>query len=50
MLFSILVFPGDYLETHLWRVGAVDGATTYAFRTARGSDLVLTDGLAIVAD
>ncbi|BDT85212.1 MaoC/PaaZ C-terminal domain-containing protein [Nocardia cyriacigeorgica] len=48
--FSKMVFPGDDLETQIWRVGAEDGATTYAFRTARGADLVLTDGLAVVTD
>ncbi len=48
--FSKMVFPGDDLETRIWRIGAADGGTAYAFRTARGTDLVLTDGLAVVAD
>ncbi|WP_280229987.1 MaoC/PaaZ C-terminal domain-containing protein, partial [Nocardia cyriacigeorgica] len=48
--FSKLVFPGDALETQFWGVGAEDGPTTSAFRPARGADLVLTDGLAVVAD
>ena len=48
--FSALVFPGDDIETRIWRIGTADGDTSYAFRTERGTDLVLTDGLAVVAD
>ncbi|MBF6145004.1 MaoC/PaaZ C-terminal domain-containing protein [Nocardia nova] len=48
--FSKMVFPGDDLETQIWKVGSTGSDTTYAFRTARGTDLVLTDGLAVVAD
>ncbi|MDF3340863.1 MaoC/PaaZ C-terminal domain-containing protein [Mycolicibacterium septicum] len=44
--FSKMVLPGDDLETRIWRKGTADGVTTYAFETARGSDLVITDGLA----
>ncbi|GAB10343.1 hypothetical protein GOARA_056_00900 [Gordonia araii NBRC 100433] len=48
--FSKMVFPGDDLETRIWRTGSADGRTTYAFETVRGEDVVLTDGLAVVAD
>lgn len=48
--FSKMVLPGDDLETRIWRRGSADGVTTYAFETARGSDLVITDGLAEIAE
>ena len=48
--FSKMVFPGDDLETRIWRTGSANGVTTYAFETARGDDLVITDGLAEIAD
>lgn len=44
--FSQMVFPGDDLETRIWRQGTVSGVTTYGFETARGQDLVIADGLA----
>ncbi|GAB3207599.1 hypothetical protein GCM10027262_21570 [Nocardia tengchongensis] len=47
--FSKLVFPGDDLETQIWKVGSANGITTYAFRTVRGEDTVLSDGLAEIA-
>ncbi|WP_306360480.1 MaoC/PaaZ C-terminal domain-containing protein [Nocardia sp. CC227C] len=48
--FSKMVFPDDDLETRIWRTGSENGRTSYAFVTARGDDLVLTDGVAVVAD
>lgn len=48
--FSKMVFPGDDLETRIWRQGSANGETTYAFVTGRGADLVLTDGIAVIAD
>lgn len=48
--FSKMVFPNDDLETRMWKTGSDNGSTTYAFETGRGSELVLTDGLAVVAD
>ncbi|WP_062982894.1 MaoC/PaaZ C-terminal domain-containing protein [Nocardia anaemiae] len=48
--FAKMVFPGDDLETRIWRVGSENGVTTYAFETVRGEDVVLSDGLAEVAD
>jgi acyl dehydratase len=44
--FAKMVLPGDDLETRIWKTRAHDGVTTYAFETARGEDLVITDGLA----
>ncbi|MEX3649847.1 MaoC/PaaZ C-terminal domain-containing protein [Mycolicibacterium porcinum] len=48
--FSKMVLPGDDLETRIWRAGSSGGVTTYAFETARGSDLVITDGLAEITE
>jgi len=52
--FSKPVLPGDDLETRIWRVGSADGTTSYAFETVRsrgdGEELVITDGLAVIAD
>lgn len=48
--FSKMVLPGDDLETRIWQKGSADGITSYAFETARGSDLVITDGLAEIAE
>ena len=48
--FAKMVFPGDDLETRIWKVGSADGITTYAFETVRGEDVVLSDGLAEIAD
>jgi len=48
--FSKMVIPGDDLETRIWKVGTENGLSTYAFETARGDDLVITDGLAEIAD
>ncbi|MFI1915191.1 MaoC/PaaZ C-terminal domain-containing protein [Nocardia sp. NPDC020380] len=48
--FSKMVFPNDDLETQIWKVGSENGITTYAFRTVRGDDVVLGDGLAEIAD
>ncbi|MEV5651631.1 MaoC/PaaZ C-terminal domain-containing protein [Nocardia sp. NPDC052254] len=48
--FSKMVFPGDDLETRIWRIDGTGGENAYAFRTIRGADSVLTDGLAIIAD
>ncbi|MET7768565.1 MaoC/PaaZ C-terminal domain-containing protein [Nocardia sp. NPDC005366] len=48
--FAAMVFPGDDLQTRIWKVGSGDGITTYAFETVRGADLVLSDGLAEIAD
>jgi acyl dehydratase len=52
--FSKPVLPGDELETRIWKAGSANGTTSYAFETARGRDggqeLVITDGLAVLAD
>lgn len=48
--FSKFVLPGDDLQTRIWLTGSADGVTEYAFATVRGDEVVLTDGLAVVAD
>lgn len=52
--FSKMVLPGDDLETRIWQTGRSDGATEYAFETARngnaGEEFAITDGLAVIAD
>jgi acyl dehydratase len=48
--FSKMVFPGDNLETRIWTKGTANGVTGYAFETARGEDLVITDGLAEITE
>lgn len=48
--FSKFVFPGDDLETRVWKVGSADGVTSYAFETVRGDDVVLSNGIAEIAD
>lgn len=48
--FAKLVFPGDELRTRIWKVKSDNGITTYAFETVRGEDVVLSDGLAEIAD
>jgi acyl dehydratase len=48
--FSKMVFPGDDLETRIWKTGTRDGMTTYAFETLRGEDFAITDGLAEIAN
>ncbi|OBH18715.1 dehydratase [Mycolicibacter terrae] len=50
--FSKMVLPGDDLQTRIWTSGRGDGATTYAFETARvgTGEMAITDGLAVIAD
>lgn len=48
--FSKFVFPGDDLETRIWKVGSTGGVTSYAFETVRGDDVVLSNGVAEIAD
>lgn len=48
--FAGLVFPGDDLQTRIRRIGTADGVTAYAFETVRGDDVVLSDGVADIAD
>ncbi|MBC7299692.1 MAG: MaoC family dehydratase N-terminal domain-containing protein [Nocardia sp.] len=48
--FSKFVFPGDDLETRIWKAGTGNGVTTYAFETIRGTDVVLSNGIADIAD
>lgn len=48
--FSKMVLPGDDIETRIWKAAEEGGLTTYAFETARGADLVITDGLAVLSN
>ena len=48
--FSKPVLPGQDLETSFWRTSAGGGTTTYAYETTVGADLVIKDGLAVIAD
>ena len=48
--FSKMVFPGDDLETRIWKAGSRDGTTSHAFETVRGEEFAITDGLAEIAD
>lgn len=48
--FAKFVFPGDDLETRIWKAGTENGVTTYAFETVRGPDVVLSNGIAEIAD
>jgi acyl dehydratase len=48
--FSKMVLPGDDIETRIWKQHNRNGVTTYQFETARGEDLVITNGLAEIAE
>ena len=48
--FSKFVFPGDDLQTRIWKTSSADGVTSYAFETVRGDDVVLSNGVAEIAD
>jgi acyl dehydratase len=48
--FAKMVIPGDDIETRIWRQRGGGGITTYAFETARGSDLVITNGVAEIRE
>jgi acyl dehydratase len=48
--FAKMVLPGDDLQTRMWKTGAANGITSYAFETGRGEDFVITDGLAEITD
>lgn len=48
--FAKPVLPGQDLTTTIWRAGAGDGVTSYAFEATVGDEVVIRDGLAEVAD
>ncbi len=48
--FAKPVLPGQDITTSFWEVGGDSATTSYAFQTAVGSDLVIRDGLAVLAD
>jgi acyl dehydratase len=48
--FSKPVIPGEDIETTFFATGSSAGATNYAFETRVGDNLVIRDGLAVIAD
>ncbi|HEX3708244.1 MAG TPA: MaoC/PaaZ C-terminal domain-containing protein [Mycobacteriales bacterium] len=48
--FSKPVIPGQDIETTFYAADSSAGATSYAFETRVGDDVVIKDGLAILAD
>ncbi|KAA8962550.1 MaoC/PaaZ C-terminal domain-containing protein [Mycobacterium sp.] len=48
--FAKPVLPGDDIKTRIWLKDKANGISSYAFETARGEELVITDGLALVDD
>ncbi|CAM3611931.1 MaoC/PaaZ C-terminal domain-containing protein [Smaragdicoccus niigatensis] len=48
--FAKPVLPGQDMETTIWLVGSEGGFTTYQFETTVGEDVVIKDGLAVIAD
>ncbi|PTR24808.1 acyl dehydratase [Rhodococcus sp. OK519] len=48
--FAKPVLPEQDIETRFWRSGSESGATAYAFETSVGDELVIKDGLAVIAD
>lgn len=50
--FAKPVLPGQEITTSFWKLddGAGAGTTSYGFQTAVGDDLVIRDGLAVLAD
>ncbi|MCA1005279.1 MaoC family dehydratase N-terminal domain-containing protein [Rhodococcus hoagii] len=48
--FAKPVLPGQHIETRFWRTTSEPGTSTYAYETGVGDDLVIKDGLAVIAD
>lgn len=48
--FSKPVLPGQDIETTFYATGSSAGATSYAYETRVGDDLVIKDGLAVMSD
>jgi acyl dehydratase len=48
--FSKPVLPGQDIETTFFATGSSAGATSYAYETRVGDELVIRDGLAVLAD
>ncbi|NKR74215.1 dehydratase [Rhodococcus hoagii] len=48
--FAKPVLPGQDIETRFRRSGSESGTTTYAYETGVGDELVIKDGLAVIAD
>ncbi|WP_158887841.1 MaoC/PaaZ C-terminal domain-containing protein [Amycolatopsis anabasis] len=48
--FANPVLPGQDITTRIWRANQDGGETTYAYETTVGEDVVVKDGLAVLAD
>lgn len=48
--FAKPVLPEQDIETRFWSAGSSGDATSYAYETTVGDDLVIKDGLAVVSD
>ncbi len=48
--FSKPVIPGQDIESTFYATGSSQGATSYAYETRVGDDVVIKDGLAVLAD
>lgn len=48
--FAKPVLPGQDIESAFWQLGGSDGTTSYAYETTALGDVVIKDGLAVIAD
>ncbi|MFC9518152.1 MaoC/PaaZ C-terminal domain-containing protein [Nocardiaceae bacterium NPDC056970] len=48
--FAKPVLPEQDIETRFWKTSSEPGTSTYAYETGVGDDLVIKDGLAVIAD
>lgn len=48
--FAKPVLPGQDIATSIWRADRANAATTYAYETTVGDDVVIKDGLAEISD
>ncbi|GAB3500972.1 MaoC/PaaZ C-terminal domain-containing protein [Amycolatopsis cihanbeyliensis] len=48
--FAKPVLPGQDITTRIWRAGRPERGVNYAFEATAGEELVIKDGLAVVAD
>lgn len=48
--FAKPVLPGQDITTRLWRASANEDTTTYAYETTAGNEVVVKDGLAVIAN
>ncbi len=48
--FAKPVLPGQDITTRMWRASADEDATAYAYETTAGGEVVVKDGLAVIAN